>query len=353
MFKTKNIALFTDSHLGIHQNAPLWHNISMDFIKMFKKKVNELNIEDVVILGDVHDNRDEIAVDTLDVSYRFFNELKDFNVKVIIGNHDIYYKDKNDIHSLSLFKRWSNIEIIDKPVEFKQFNKRFLFLPWNNEKFLYNIKEKYDVIFGHLEINGFYQTLQHACSNRLNSKSILEKSKKIMSGHFHINDERLYSNGEIIYLGSPYELNWNDYGVRKGFYIMNMESLKHVFIENTISPKHKKIRLSELLAGKNAMIDIKKEFDNNIINFIVDKEIEKDKMNLLITKLETWNPLTLNIQYETNKDYLLNDDTEYEYTNVDIEASIKEFVSTLDIQNDKTKIIKKIMEIYTQSLNKK
>jgi len=352
MFKTKNIALFTDPHLGIHQNSSLWHNISLDFIKVFKKKIQELNIEDVVILGDIHDNRDEIAVNTLDFSYQFFNELKDFNIKVIIGNHDVYYKDKNDIHSLSLFKRWNNIEIIDKPLEFKQFERNFLFVPWNDTTFLANSKDKYDVIFGHFEINGFYQTLQHACINKLESKTILEKTKKVMSGHFHINDERVYSKGEIIYLGSPYELNWNDYGVRKGFYVMNVDSLKHMFIENTISPKHKKIRLSELLAGKNSLIDVKKEFDKNIVNFIVDKEIEKDKINLLITKLETWNPLTLNIQYEINTDYLLNDNKKHEYTNVDIETSIKEFVNTLDISNDKDKIIEKIMDIYNESKNK-
>ncbi len=352
MFKTKNIALFADPHLGIHQNSSLWHNISLEFIKDFKRKIQNSNIEDIVILGDVHDDRSEIAVNTLDISYQFFKELEDFNIKIILGNHDIYYKDKNDIHSLSLFKRWNNVEIIDKPLEFKQFDKKILFMPWNTEKYLDNIKEKYDIIFGHFEINGFYQTLQHSCVNKLESKNILEKAKKVMSGHFHINDERIYSNGEIIYLGSPYELNWNDYGVKKGFYLMNVNTLKHIFIENFISPKHKKIRLSELLNDKSSLSNIKNDFNKNIINFIIDQDIQKDKLELLLNKLEKWNSLILNVDYEVNNKYINTDNKEYQYTNVNIDESIKEFIKTLDIPNDKNKIIEKTIEIYQQSLKK-
>ena len=45
------------------------------------------------------------------------------------------------------------------------------------------------------------------CDHGFESESLLDKSKLVITGHFHCRDHREYTNGKsIIYLGSPYEL---------------------------------------------------------------------------------------------------------------------------------------------------
>ena len=81
------------------------------------------------------------------------------------------------------------------------------------------------------------------CDHGLESKQLFKKSPTIVSGHFHKKSHRKYENGQILYLGSPYQQNFGDVGDERGIYILNLENHAFNFIENKISPKHLKISL--------------------------------------------------------------------------------------------------------------
>ena len=108
-FKQSKIAVVSDLHFGVHQNNQTWHTIAIDFAKWFKKQLIKNKIQDIVICGDINNDRNEISVNTMHVVNQIFKLWKDFNIKIIIGNHDAYYKDRCDVNSLSMFAEWALI----------------------------------------------------------------------------------------------------------------------------------------------------------------------------------------------------------------------------------------------------
>jgi len=330
-FEDSNIACISDIHIGVHQSSGLWHGITMDFVTWFKQELIKRDIRDIVICGDVNNDRNEISVSTMCVINKFFNELKDFNIIILVGNHDAYYRDRSDINSLSLLGGWDNITIIDEVTTIEQFDKTYTFVPW-----AVPIEDvpKSDIIFGHFDITGFKMSRSKICADGINSYEIIDKGNLVVSGHFHLRDERKYTDGTILYLGSPYELSWRECGDTKGFYGLDLKTNKFDFVENTISPKHKKIRLSELLAAGKITQDLKDEFPGNFISFIIDTEVNTDKIDNLVTKLSALKPLSIKSDFEIENKYSV-DDANYEFTGVDIPQAIEEFVNLLDIEKKK------------------
>ena len=50
-----------------------------------------------------------------------------------------------------------------------------------------------------------------------------------------------------MYLGNPYQMDFGDVYSTKGYYILDVPKMKYTFYENSVSPTHQKIKLSELV----------------------------------------------------------------------------------------------------------
>ena len=57
---------------------------------------------------------------------------------------------------------------------------------------------------------------------------MFSKFHTVFSGHFHCKSD----DGQIYYLGAPYEIYWNDYNDTKGFHIFDTETLELTRIQN-------------------------------------------------------------------------------------------------------------------------
>ena len=79
-FEKQNIAIFSDLHIGVHQNSRFWHNIAKDWLEWFLQDLKNQNIRDIVFCGDFFHTRDEISVDSLHFGSWFLDQLKDKNV---------------------------------------------------------------------------------------------------------------------------------------------------------------------------------------------------------------------------------------------------------------------------------
>jgi DNA repair exonuclease SbcCD nuclease subunit len=95
---------------------------------------------------------------------------------------------------------------------------------------------KADVCMGHLEINGFQMNKNVFVSQGGREKEFFRKFDTVMSGHFHHKSD----DGQIYYLGTPYELYWNDWEDKKGFHIYDTETRE---LERIVNPYtiHEKI----------------------------------------------------------------------------------------------------------------
>lgn len=332
-FNQSKVGLLSDIHLGNYKDDPKWHQYAIDLAHWIKKKYNELGITDIIIAGDVFHNRFEISVVTLKTACDFFEILKEFNIVITIGNHDAYYRDKSDIHSLSTFDNWSNMSIVSKVTTIDQFDSRITLCPWGVE--LDSI-ERCDIVIGHFEFRGFQIAHQKVCTSGIASQDILAKAPLILSGHFHMAAERQYGNGRIQYCGSPHQLNWGEAGDNKYIYVLDLEERKTVRILNDISPIHLKVKYSDWAAG---IVDFG-PLQGNIVNAIVDASFDATdpRIAAFMTAINRAEPASYKITH-SSLNYSQNS-LDVEFDGVDIRLSIEQFVEKLDLPSDKKEAVR-------------
>ena len=351
IYDTK-VAVIADLHLGVHSDSETWHTIIMNYGNWLKTELTSKNIKDVLILGDIFNCREEIGVKTLSIAKDFFKLFKEFNIILLVGNHDCFMKNSSEINSTSIFEGWNNITVIDKPVYYippakHQYGRSLAFYPWGSD--LNALSDKCGIIFGHFEINTFKQGISKLCENGIDSSILLDKAPLIMSGHFHIRDERTYPNGNIIYVGSPYSQTWNDLNEKKGYYILDWKTSTYEFFENTISPRYYTFRLSDFFDPIKLCI-IKEKIPNNFIKIQVDVPLEYEKFEKMLAALNTLKPMEISSDFSNGEDIAVNKD--YEIVHLDTKTLIEDFINNLDIKDIKPKIIKEMEEIYNQAITR-
>jgi len=337
------VCCIADLHIGVHQNSTSWHDTALQWAHWLVDELKRHNIKDIFILGDVYHYRDEVAVNTISIVNHILTIWKDFNIVMIVGNHDAYYKDKPDINSLSILDGKNNITVIEKPTTSIIHGKKLTFLPWGSNV---NAFTKTDILFGHLEIESFKMNSFKLCDKGTKTSDLLSKAKLIFTGHFHLRDERQYDNGTIVYVGNPYEMDFGDTGSSKGYYILDITKQTYAFYENNISPKHKKITLTELQRIDNK--HYAEYITKNIIKLIVDQKTSPDQIDATIKKLSTYNPFSLTVDYSFYDDTINIDEQNYDASGVDLQKTIEEFVGVLDISN-KQDVISYCTELYKRA----
>jgi DNA repair exonuclease SbcCD nuclease subunit len=340
--QNNKVCCIADLHIGVHQNSIFWHDTALKWARWLANELQNKNIKDIFILGDVYHYRDEVAVNTIHVVNQMLAIWKDFNIVILVGNHDAYYKDRSDINSLSILDGKDRITVIDEPTEVNLLGKTITFLPWGST---INELNKTDILFGHLEIESFKMNSYKLCDHGERTSSLLEKAKLIMTGHFHLREERKYDNGTIVYVGNPFEMDFGDVGTSKGYYILDITTNEYSFYENSLSPRHKKLQLSEVLGFNDDKLATL--IPNNIIKLLIDKKIHTDEIDILIKKLSSFTPFSLSVDYSLYNSTIAVDDQNYNASGVDMQKTIEEFVNVLDIE-DKQTVIDYCLNLYNR-----
>jgi len=231
------IALITDQHFGARNSDQRFSNYFKEFYdNTFFPFLKEHNIDTVIDLGDTFDSRKYINYKSLlDSKQMWFDRLKDENIKLhsIIGNHTIFYKNTNQVNSMRLlFDKFDNMYIYPEAEEVEFDGLSILFMPWiNSENLDYAINTinntKAQVCFGHLELSGF--ELNTTTISTGYSKKLFNKFDIVYSGHYH----RKSDDGQVFYLGCPYQITWNDYNCPKGFHVFDTETRE---LERIVNP---------------------------------------------------------------------------------------------------------------------
>jgi len=349
-FSSNKVACISDIHLGVHQNSQTWHNIAINFAKWFDQELKLRGIKDVIIAGDIFHNRHEIGVNTIHCAYEFFDILKNYNILTITGNHDCYYKDKSDINSISILDGYKNVTVFKKLKTVNLNNKIFCFCPWGVSV---NEIPPCDVVIGHFEILNFKMNGHKVCDHGIESESLLDKTKLVITGHFHCRDHRQYTNGKsIIYLGSPHELDFGDRDQIKGFTILNTDNLSLELVENNVTPKHKKIKISDLLDGKLALENISTELQNNFVSLCIDRNVNEQILSVMLSKFSQYKPKHVRTDFNIFEAVQLSA-TELNEVSIDIDTALHEFINLLDTPVPKKDILDKCIDLYriSQTIN--
>ena len=164
----------------------------------------------------------------------WFDPIKDIGCKMtaLVGNHDIYYKNTLRINAPNELLGDYDIDVIDEPTTRNYDGTDILFLPWicdenRDDTFRSITKSTAPVCMGHLELNGFEAHPGHVM-DKGTDMTIFKNFKKVFSGHYHTRS----NDGQVFYLGNPYEMYWNDCGDKRGFNILDTETGEIEFVEN-------------------------------------------------------------------------------------------------------------------------
>ena len=232
------IALLTDTHFGARNDNLNFNEYFYDFYEgLFFPYLQQNNIKHCIHLGDLMDRRKYVSYRILkDFRERFiqpFNYLK-INLHILVGNHDIYFRNTNDINSLNelLGQRHDNIFIYSEAQEVDFDGFPILMMPWiNQQNEIYSFgmmdETKADTMMSHLEVVGFEMHGGHFSESGFD-KSQFKRFDTIFSGHYHKKSD----DGQIYYLGTPYQMTWSDYNCPKGFHVFDTETRELTRIVN-------------------------------------------------------------------------------------------------------------------------
>lgn len=186
----------------------------------------DVNIERIVVLGDILDTHEKINLFAMKRAVDFLNKLSEYAiVYVIIGNHD---RPSNDIflteeHSLYPLK-WTQNDIII--VDQVRKEKDMIFVPYVEPgRFMEALETKgikdeqlksgkYRYIFAHQE---FFGAQTGGFISQMGDKWN-EDYPPVISGHIH--DYQVLGN--ITYIGTPYQTGYGD-NPNKGIYLLDQE----------------------------------------------------------------------------------------------------------------------------------
>ena len=204
----KKAAVFTDIHFGLKSNSLLHNQDCSDFVDWFIAKAKEEGCETCLFLGDWNHHRASINMHTLQFGLRALEKMSAAfeHVYFIPGNHDLYYRDRRDIHSVEWANHLPNITIVND--WFNQGN--VVIAPWlvgDDYKKLAKMTGKY--LFSHIELPHFFMNAMIAMPDHgeLNTEHV-SGFGTVFSGHFHKRQARK----NIWYIGNAFPHNYADAG---------------------------------------------------------------------------------------------------------------------------------------------
>lgn len=232
------ICLLGDTHFGARNDSKHFHEYFEQFYDFFFSYLKENGITKVIQLGDLFDRRKYVNFYTLAECKRyFFNRLQEQQIELyaLVGNHDIFWKHSLSVNSPDLLlQEYVNVRIYDQPTTLLFPEVSIDLIPWlcnENEndvmKFVENSVSP--ICLGHFELKGF-PLMKGVDSHDGIEAKFLDRYDHVYSGHYHTRS----TNGNVTYTGTPYELVWSDYKDAKGFYVLDTDTNKTEFVENTL-----------------------------------------------------------------------------------------------------------------------
>ena len=341
------IAIITDQHFGARKNSKLFHDYFLKFYEdIFFPTLIKEGITTIVDMGDTFDSRKGVDFVSLEwAKNNYFDRLQELGIvtHTIVGNHTAYYKNTNQLSGVNLFLReYDNIKIYSEAEEVTIDKTKFLFVPWINSE---NLDRTLDVIdnsdspcvMGHLELNGFMATRGHYMEHGMDSK-VFDKFDRVFTGHYHMRSNQ----GNVFYLGNPYEMYWNDVNDRnRGFHLFDTDTLEHTPVNNPYQIFYNLYYEDT----PHQMLDITK-YDQKILKVIVRKKSDPKQFEKYIDKLYSSNLAELKIV--ENFDFTEGEEFEADESE-DTISLLNRYIQESEVDLDKSVITEILQDVYREA----
>ena len=281
----KKVACFTDIHFGLKGNSRVHNDDCEQFVKWFIEQAKAEGCETCIFLGDWHHHRSATNVSTMNYTVSNMERLGAAfeKVYVIMGNHDLYYRDKREINSMEYIRNIPNIHIVNEWLV----EDDVAILPWIVEdewKKIEKMKQKY--VFGHFELPYFKMNAMVEMPDVGGIQTDhFAGCGKVFSGHFH---KRQYMKN-VTYMGNAFPHNYADaWDDDRGMMILEYGN-EPKFVNWPDMPRYITIKVSELLEDPDkylkpkmyvrVTLDIKISYEE--ANFVRETFIDKYQLREL------------------------------------------------------------------------
>ena len=337
------VLLITDQHFGVR-------NDNLHYVERYRKfytekvlpTIDKEGITEVLCLGDTFDRRKGVNFASLEAAKEmWFRPLQERGVKMtmLIGNHDIYFKNTLRVNSPELLLgEFNNIEIIYCPGERLIGGKKMMLVPWICEE---NRESSWEAIqdtdaeycMGHFELNGFDPIPGYTMTHG-DDPTPFKKFKMVCTGHYHVKSTK----SNIHYLGNPCQLYWNDYGQDRGFHILNTSTQKLKFYKNPYNTFTKIYYNDDISLSPVAT----KKLEGQYVKLIVESKLDQVKFDSIVRRLQAADLADLKVIEDTTYEMDVDDDVEVEDTLTILEQCVSEF-------DNKHEIFKILKTLYMEA----
>jgi hypothetical protein len=204
----RKTAVCTDIHFGLKSNSLVHNQDCSAFIDWFIETAQANGCETGMFLGDWHHHRAALNLQTMSYSLRSLEKLSAaFSQFFFIpGNHDLYYRDKRDIHGVDWARHIPNIHICNDWFQ----EGDVIIAPWlvgDDHKRIQKLSAKY--MFGHFELPHFKMNAMVEMPDHGEIKvENFGGFESVFSGHFHLRQQKRNIN----YIGNCFPHNFADAG---------------------------------------------------------------------------------------------------------------------------------------------
>jgi predicted phosphodiesterase len=268
----RKAAIFGDIHLGLKGNGLVHNEDCLNFIRWFSETAISEGCDICIFLGDYFHNRNNTNLVTMNYGLQGLRILSDSFARVIMitGNHDLYYKDKRTVSSVSWANHIPNIEIINEWTQMGD----VIFAPWMVQDEYKKISvEKAKYLMCHAEIPNFLMNAQTAMPEvgEIRAKNF-SGFEHVYSGHFHMRQ----TQGNITYIGNAFPHNYTDAGDDSRGMMILPYGQEPTFLSWPDAPKYRVVKISDLVVDPSSYLPA-----HSYIKLVLDTAISYEEASYL------------------------------------------------------------------------
>ena len=347
------IAVLNDTHCGVRNSSDIFIKYQEKFYsEVFFPYLKENGITQILHLGDYYDHRKFINFKAQNANRKMFLDVlkrEGIHMDIIPGNHDVFYKNTNDLCSLKELLGYytSNVNIVMKPKVVDYDGLPIALIPWiNHENYVESIdfikKCPASFLAGHLELIGFDMMKGMPNQHGMTSE-IFDRFEMVMSGHFHTKSNK----GNIHYLGSQMEFTWADVDDPKFFHVLDTES-------RSVTPVRNPHTIFEKVVYNDEQTDYNgydtSNLESKFVKVIVVKKTDPFLFDTFIDRIQNEDIHELKIA-ETFEEFTGENVDDDSISVEDTTELLDSYVDAVETDLDKGKIKNLMRSLYVEAQN--
>lgn len=304
--------IWSDLHIHAHKdNVDRLHDC-LQVLRWAFDTAEVKGCDYIFFLGDLFHDRSKIDI----LNYlRTFEVFVDYMVTrsspiqvfLLVGNHDMYHRERWDVNSVKPMNVISNVEIIDQPCTKVLGGRPVDFLPYtaNPVEDLKKLKDRdgsilgHDILLSHLAVDGailnrLYGTKADVIVEYDNEMTpvtvdLFDDWKMTFLGHYHASQ---MLNDKVEYVGSPLQLSYGEVFQEKHLIVLDLATLEKEYITNNFSPRHYIIPPSDIDAY---------DLNGQFVRVVVDDMSRKDLVDIRQEVLDKYKVATFDFKEDDKK----------------------------------------------------